>query len=50
MHREGEHPGFPIPQWDVVGFAPLAPRQRLMQTVADNIRAYMAGSPINVVN
>lgn len=33
-----------------LSWAPLASRGRLMHTLADNLKAYMAGKPINVVN
>ncbi len=33
-----------------LAWASLAARQRLMTTVAGNIRAFLAGSPVNVVN
>lgn len=33
-----------------IAWASLAARQRLMQATADNIRAFQAGKPINVIN
>ena len=33
-----------------IAWAPIESRQRLLDTVVDNIRAYLAGSPQNVVN
>eukprot|EP00667_Euglena_gracilis_P010700 EG_transcript_10887 len=56
--QDPEPPLASSPLWDMdnviltphIGWKRLESRQRLMQTVADNIRAYMAGSPINVVN
>jgi len=33
-----------------MAWAPLESRQRIMDTLAENIRAYQAGAPINVVN
>jgi len=33
-----------------IAWASLAARQRLMATTAENVRAFLAGSPVNVVN
>ena len=33
-----------------IAWAPIESRQRLLDTVVDNIRSYLAGSPQNVVN
>ncbi len=33
-----------------IAWAPKASRQRLLQTVEENIRAFLAGEPVNVVN
>ena len=33
-----------------ISWAPRESRQRIMDTTADNIRAFLSGSPINVVN
>lgn len=33
-----------------VAWAPLETRKRLVKTVAENVRAYLSGSPINTVN
>lgn len=33
-----------------IAWATLAARRRMMETTADNIRAFLAGTPINVVN
>ena len=33
-----------------MAWAPLESRQRIMDTLAENIRAYQAGAPITVVN
>lgn len=33
-----------------IAWAPIESRQRLLDTVVDNVRAYLAGSPQNVVN
>ena len=33
-----------------IGWQRVETRQRLIQTVADNIKAFMSGEPINVVN
>jgi glycerate dehydrogenase len=33
-----------------IAWAALEPRQRIMQTTAENIQAFLSGKPINVVN
>lgn len=33
-----------------IAWASLATRQRLMQSTAENIRAFQAGKPMNVIN
>jgi glycerate dehydrogenase len=33
-----------------IAWAARASRQRLMDAVAENVRAFLAGTPVNVVN
>jgi glycerate dehydrogenase len=33
-----------------IAWAPRASRQRLMDAVVENVRAFLAGAPVNVVN
>ena len=33
-----------------ISWAPKESRQRIMDITADNIKAFLAGSPVNVVN
>lgn len=48
-----DHPLFPAKNCLItphMAWATLAARRRLMETVVDNVRAFLAGSPQNVVN
>lgn len=33
-----------------ISWGPIEARERIMQTTADNIRAFLDGAPVNVVN